>query len=60
MGNSYFPDDNKIINLFKLSAFSDPSLVQYLHQNMAYLILTLYIIMESIIYKKKLFYYLNL
>ena len=28
MGNSYFPDDYKLINLFKLSAFSDPSLVQ--------------------------------
>ena len=48
MGNSYFPDDNKIINLFKLSAFSDPSLVQYLHRNMAYLILTLYIIIAPL------------
>ena len=54
MGNSYFPDDNRIINLFKLSAFSDPSLVQYLHRNMAYLILTLYIIIAFIIYKKKI------
>ena len=54
MGNSYFPDDNKIINLFKLSAFSDPSLVQYLHRNMAYLILTLYIIITFIIYNKKI------
>ena len=54
MGNSYFPDDNQIINLFKLSAFSDPSLVQYLHRNMAYLILTLYIIITFIIYKKKI------
>ena len=54
MGNSYFPDDNKIINLFKLSAFSDPSLVQYLHRNMAYLILILYIIITFIIYKKKI------
>ncbi len=54
MGNSYFPDDNKIINLFKLSAFSDPSLVQYLHRNMAYLILTLYMIITFIIYKKKI------
>ena len=54
MGNSYFPDDNKIINLFKLSAFSDPSLVQYLHRNMAYLILAFYIIIAFIIYKKKI------
>ena len=54
MGYSYFPDDNKIIDLFKLSAFSDPSLVQYLHRNMAYLILTLYIIITFIIYNKKI------
>ena len=54
MGNSYFPDDNKIINLFRLSAFSDPSLVQYLHRNMAYLILILYIVITFIIYKKKI------
>ncbi len=54
MGNSYFPDDNKIINLFKLSALSDPSLVQYLHRNMAYLILILYIVITFKIYKKKI------
>ena len=54
MGNSYFPDDNKIINLFKLSAFSDPSLVQYLHRNMAYLILAFYIIIAFIICKNKI------
>ncbi len=54
MGYSYFPDDNKIIDLFKLSAFSDPSLVQYLHRNMAYLILILYIIITFVIYKKKI------
>ena len=33
MGNSYFPDDNNINSLFKLSAFSDPSLVQFIHRN---------------------------
>ena len=54
MGNSYFPDDNKMINLFKFSAFSDPSLVQYLHRNMAYLILALYVIIAFVIYKKKI------
>ena len=30
MGTAYFPDDNEFVNLFKLSAFSDPSLVQFL------------------------------
>ena len=38
MGNSFFPDDNSLVNLFKISAFSDPSLVQFIHRNLAYLI----------------------
>ncbi len=54
MGNSFFPDDNKIINLFKFSAFSDPSLVQYLHRNMAYLIFVLYLIIAFTVYKNKI------
>ena len=56
MGNSYFPDDNNFISLFKLSAFSDPSLVQYLHRNIAYLIFIIYIIILYIVYRNKLFY----
>ncbi len=35
MGSNYFTDDNNISNLFDLSAFSDPSLVQFLHRNLA-------------------------
>ena len=54
MGSSYFPDDNKIIDIFKLSAFSDPSLVQFMHRNLAYIILIFYLIVLIKIYKKKL------
>ena len=54
MGPSYFPDDNRIINIFKLSAFSEPSLVQFMHRNLAYLILIFYLIILIKIYKKKL------
>ena len=54
MGSSYFPDDNKIISMFKLSAFSDPSLVQFMHRNLAYLILTFYFFILIKIYRKKL------
>ena len=42
MGSNYFPDDNIYINLLKLSAFSDPSLVQFMHRNLAYLIIIFY------------------
>ena len=54
MGSSYFPDDNNFINLFKFSAFSDPSLVQFMHRNLAYLILLFYILMLIKIYRKNL------
>ena len=55
MGNNYFPDDNDYINLFKLSAFNDPSLVQFMHRNLAYLITIYYLYLLLQIYKKKLF-----
>ena len=42
MGNNYFPDDNEFSNLFNLNVFNDPSLVQFLHRNLAYLILIVY------------------
>ena len=54
MGNSYFPDDNKVINILKLSAFSDPSLVQFIHRNLAYIILIFYLFILFKIYRKKL------
>jgi cytochrome c oxidase assembly protein subunit 15 len=56
MGNSYFPDDNKFINILKLSAFSDPSLVQFIHRNLAYIILIFYLFIFIKIYTKKLRY----
>ena len=51
MGSTFFPNDNNLINLFKLSAFSDPSLVQFMHRNFAYLILAVYLLMLFISYK---------
>ena len=54
MGSSYFPDDNSFKNLFKFSAFSDPSLVQYIHRNLAYLIFFSYLIICFTIFKKKI------
>ena len=55
MGSSYFPDDNDFMNLLKLSAFSDPSLVQFIHRNLAYFICLFYIIIFYKIYKDKLY-----
>ena len=54
MGNTYFPDDNNVLNLFKLTAFSDPSLVQFMHRNLAYLIGISYLLIFYKIYKNKM------
>ena len=54
MGNTYFPNDNDIENLFKLSAFSDPSLVQFIHRNLAYLIGLFYVFILFKVYKNKI------
>ena len=54
MGSNYFPDDNNISNLFDLSVFSDPSLVQFLHRNLAYLIIVFYIYILFKIYRNNL------
>tara|TARA_B100000575_G_scaffold281355_1_gene271935 strand:- start:1249 stop:2265 length:1017 start_codon:yes stop_codon:yes gene_type:complete len=55
MGSTYFPDDNTFKNLFKLSAFSDPSLVQFIHRNLAYLIGISYLLILYKIYKNKFY-----
>ena len=54
MGNSYFPNDSKFSNLFKIGALSDPSLVQFLHRNLAYLITIVYLLLSYIVFKKKI------
>ena len=55
MGNTYFPDDNNFTNLFKLSAFSEPSLVQFIHRNLAYVIGLFYLCIFYKIYKNKIY-----
>ncbi len=54
MGNSYFPDDSKLISLFKIDALSDPSLVQFLHRNLAYLITIVYLILFYKVLKRNI------
>ena len=54
MGSNYFPDDSKYLSIFKFSAFSDPSLVQFMHRNLAYLILIYYFFLIFKIYSNKL------
>jgi cytochrome c oxidase assembly protein subunit 15 len=43
MGPSYFPDDSQFIEFLYINVFDNPSIVQFIHRNLAYLILGIYI-----------------
>jgi len=60
MGTSYFPNDNSISDILNLSAFNDPSLVQFIHRNLAYVILCFYIIILFKIYSNQMIEYLRI
>ena len=51
MNGNYFPSDNFLDNIFN---FKDPSFVQFLHRNIAYVILVLSIYSGIFIYKNKI------
>ena len=51
MGSSYFPDDSKIIEFLNITVFDNPSIVQFLHRNLAYLIIIVYIFLLIFIFK---------
>jgi len=60
MGGNYFPDDNQLISLFTLSSLSDPSLVQFIHRNLAYLIFIVYLYIFFKIYRNNLIEYFKI
>ena len=53
MGASYFPDDSSIVDLLNLEAFNNPSLVQFMHRNIAYFILIFYLLILFVVFKNK-------
>ncbi len=59
MGSSYFPDDNKFSDIFALNVFSNPSLVQFFHRNLAYIIFIYYLILLYKVYKNNLIRYFS-
>ncbi len=50
MNESYFPDDSNYKDLISSSVFNNPSIVQFIHRNFAYLIFLLFIVMLFIVY----------
>jgi len=57
MNDSFFPDDSTFKDFFSFSLFDTPSLVQFLHRIIAYLIFFYFLIILYFIFRdKKLFY----
>ena len=59
MNQSYFPDDSSLKDLFSIEAFETPSIVQFIHRNIAYFIILFFGFIATIIYKNKDFIYLR-
>jgi cytochrome c oxidase assembly protein subunit 15 len=50
MGSSYFPDDSKFIEFLNINFFDNPSIVQFVHRNLAYLIVIIYIYLLILVF----------
>ena len=59
MNQSYFPDDSNFHELFLFSVFESPSLVQFIHINMAYFIIILFTFIAYKVLKNKDLIYLR-
>ena len=59
MNQSYFPNDSNLKDLFSTKAFEMPSIVQFIHRNLAYFIILLFGFIVAIIYRNKDFVYLR-
>ena len=59
MNESYFPDDSEISDLFRKNAFSIPSLVQFMHRNIAYFIFAFFLVISFIVLKNEDFSHLR-
>ena len=59
MNSSYYPDDSDINNFFSLNSFESPSIVQFVHRNIAYFIFFLYLFILFKIFKNKELLYLR-
>ena len=59
MNGNYFPNDSSIKDLFKLSVFNEPSLVQFIHRNIAYLTIFIFFSIFYFVLKNKNLHYLK-
>ncbi|MDP6680129.1 MAG: COX15/CtaA family protein [Pelagibacteraceae bacterium] len=59
MNQSYFPDDSNLRDLFSMKALETPSILQFIHRNVAYFIILLFSFIATFIYRYKNFTYLR-
>ena len=59
MNQNYFPNDSNLKDLFSVKALETPSIVQFIHRNIAYFIVLLFSIIAAIIYRNEDFIYLR-
>ena len=59
MGQNYFPNDSNVKDLFSIKVFESPSIVQFIHRNVAYFIIFLFSYIAIIIYRNEEFIYLR-
>ena len=59
MNNNYFPDDSNIKNFFSLETLNNPSLLQFIHRNIAYLIIIFLIFFAIFVFKNEKLFYLK-
>ena len=59
MGQNYFPDDSQLLDLLSLQSFENPSIVQFIHRNLAYLILFIFSLTAFLVLKNKDYFYLR-
>jgi cytochrome c oxidase assembly protein subunit 15 len=51
MGSSYFPDDSKFNEFLNINFFDNPSIIQFVHRNLAYLIVIIYIYLLILVFR---------
>ena len=51
MGATYFPNDSSFVEFLNLDLFDNPSLVQFVHRNLAYLIVLIYLYILYLVFK---------
>ena len=59
MNGNYFPDNSSFNELFKISVLNEPSLMQFIHRNIAYLTIIIFCSITYIVFKNKNLYYLK-